>query len=335
VQAWKNKGTGGAGATGTNLWFTQSTTTLQPWLTNQLNGSPVVTFNKNGNTYYAGCTYLANIGGNAYTNCGSQMTSFAVTRQWEEGIGWQGPVSFSTNGQTDGKGTAGVVVLADGSQSAPYPLGIQRNLSTTPMQADVAVPPTNTAYVMTFVDNAGTASLYLSGSGGVFATNGANIVNGISPYRYGIMDTVVGGRLEPDPGTVDNGWDGDVAEVLVYNKALGTADRTAVEGYLTNKWLGSNGALVLSNALSTAFNVQTTGPVSRKITGVAVVGGQVSFTYATTPTYTYHVEMTTNLVPASWTPVPGSTTNAAGSQVSLTDPSPASNTPRFYRTVSP
>jgi len=34
---------------------------------------------------------------------------------------------FSKSGQTDGQGTAGVVVLTDGSQSAPYPLGIQRN----------------------------------------------------------------------------------------------------------------------------------------------------------------------------------------------------------------
>ncbi|HWX22520.1 MAG TPA: glycosyl hydrolase family 28-related protein, partial [Candidatus Binatia bacterium] len=111
VQAWENKGSGGAGPSGTNLWFTQNTTTLQPWLTNQLNGRPVVTFNKNGSGYSAGCTYLGNIGHNSYTNSGSQMSYFVVARQSENTIGWQGPVSFSTNRQTDGQGTGGVVIL--------------------------------------------------------------------------------------------------------------------------------------------------------------------------------------------------------------------------------
>ena len=30
VQAWKNKGSGGAGASGTNLWFTQNTPRCSP-----------------------------------------------------------------------------------------------------------------------------------------------------------------------------------------------------------------------------------------------------------------------------------------------------------------
>jgi len=181
VVGWKNKGGGGAGASGTNLWFTQYNTALQPWLTNQLNGLPVLTFSKNGNGYSAGCTYLGNIGQNAYTNGGSQMSYFIVVRQSEDSMGWQGPVSFSTSGQTDGSGTAGVVVLADGSETAPYPLGLQRDHPATPMQADVAVPAVNTAFVMAFVDNAGAASLYLTNAAGLSEANTANIINGISP----------------------------------------------------------------------------------------------------------------------------------------------------------
>jgi hypothetical protein len=215
VQAWKNKGSGGGGAAGTNLWFTQNTTSLQPSLTSQLNGKPVLTFSKNGSGYGAGCTFLGNLGMNTYTNSGSQMTYFVVARQSENTTGWQGPVSFSASGQTDGQGSAGVVVLTDGSQSAPYPLGIQRNHPAIPMQADVAAVVANTAFQLTFVDNAGAATLYLNQSGGLVSSNSANIVNGISPYKYGITDVTVGGRLEPDPATVDNGWDGDVAEVLV------------------------------------------------------------------------------------------------------------------------
>ena len=192
VVGWKNKGSGGAGTTGTNLWFTQYTTTLQPWLTNQLNGKPVLTFSKNGSGYGAGCTFLGNIGHASYTNSGSQMTFFIVARQSEDSIGWQGPVSFSTSGQTDGSGAAGVVVLADGSQTAPYPLGIQRNHPGTPMQADVAAATVNTAFVLAYVDNAGVASLALTNASGLSETSSASILNGISPYKYGITDVTIG-----------------------------------------------------------------------------------------------------------------------------------------------
>ncbi len=337
VQAWKNKGGGGAGATGTNLWFTQNSMMLQPWLTNQLNGMPVVTFNKNGSGYGAGCTYLGNIGQNAYTNSGNQMTYFVVARQSENTIGWQAPVSFSTAGQVDGQGSAGVVVLTDGSQSVPYPLGIQRNHPATPMQAEATALAANTAFELTFVDNAGMANLYLNEAGGLVSSNGANIVNGISPYTYGITDVTVGGRLEPDPTTVDNGWDGDVAEVLVYNSALNVADRTSVENYLTSKWFAPNGGLSISNAVSAPFAVSAGGNAPQQnILSILINGnGSVTLTYATTPGFAYHVESTTNLFPSAWTTLIGSATNAMGTSAIFTDPNPVGSNQRYYRTVSP
>jgi hypothetical protein len=335
IQAWKNKGSGGAGASGTNLWFTQNTTTLQPWLTNKLNGKPVVTFSKNGSGTGTGCTYLGNIGKNSYTNAGSQMTYFLVASE-RGNAGWQGPVSFSTSGQIDGKGTAGVVVLTDGSQSSPYPLGIQRNRSATPMQANVAVPALNTAFELTFVDNAGAAGLYLNESGGLSRSNSASIINGISPYKYGITDVTVGGRLEPGPSTVDNGWDGDVAEVLAYNTALNVTDRTSVENYLANKWFTPNGGLILGSAVSAPFIVQSGTPPSPNIFNVSVNSSStLTFTYATTPGFGYHVEVATNLSPAQWTTVAGSATNATGTSAKFTDANPSTDPQRYYRTVSP
>lgn len=337
VQAWKNKGTGGAGVSGTNLWFTQNTTSLQPWLTNQLNGKPVITFSKKGNGYSAGCTYLGNIGQNSYTNGGGQMSYFVVARQSEDSIGWQGPVSFSVSGQTDGSGMAGVVVLADGSQSAPYPFGIQRNHPGTPMQADVAAPSVGTPFIWSFVDNAGTASLSLIASNGQSAANTASIANGINPYMYDINDVTVGGRLEPAPSTVDNGWDGDVAEVLVYNTALSAANSASVESYLTNKWF-TPAVPFLSSALSAPFTVQPTGaaPPQQSILGVTVnASGSVTVNYAATPGYSYCLETTTNLTSASWTIVAGSITNTTGNVVTFVIPPASGAGQHYYRTASP
>jgi formylmethanofuran dehydrogenase subunit C len=74
-------------------------------------------------------------------------------------------------------------------------------------------------------------------------------------------------------------------------------------------------------------------PPSRSITGIAVNGGMVSLTYETTAGYTYYIEATPSLSPATWTPVPGSTNTATGAPVTFNFP--VGSNPMFYRTVLP
>jgi alpha-1,3-glucanase-like protein/List-Bact-rpt repeat protein/HYDIN/CFA65/VesB family protein len=82
---------------------------------------------------------------------------------------------------------------------------------------------------------------------------------------------------------------------------------------------------------------QTNGvPPNLAILAIGVnADSSVTLIYATTPGFTYHVEVTTNLVPASWTTLVGSATNATGSSVSFTDTSAPGNRQLFYRVGSP
>jgi hypothetical protein len=72
------------------------------------------------------------------------------------------------------------------------------------------------------------------------------------------------------------------------------------------------------------------------ILGISVnADSSVTLIYATTPGFAYHVEVTTNLAPASWTTLRGSATNASGSSVSFTDTNAPGNGQLFYRVGSP
>ena len=88
-------------------------------------------------------------------------------------------------------------------------------------------------------------------SGNTIATNyNCNDLTGsVAVNTNGNLNTPAGttGYIGRGPGTDSNEYyDGDVGEILIYNGALSAADRQAVESYLDAKWLGVNGAQVLS-----------------------------------------------------------------------------------------
>jgi hypothetical protein len=49
-------------------------------------------------------------------------------------------------------------------------------------------------------------------------------------------DNVSANQLSKDRNYNDHSWDGEIAEVLIYNQALSDANRTKVGRYLSEKW---------------------------------------------------------------------------------------------------
>jgi hypothetical protein len=79
-----------------------------------------------------------------------------------------------------------------------------------------------------------------------------------------------------------------------------------------------------------------TPPAPLVITSVGVNGSDLfTLTYATTPGSNYHAEITSNLAPTLWSAVSGSATDATGTNVTFTDPTPVGPGQRFYRVVAP
>jgi hypothetical protein len=136
------------------------------------------------------------------------------------------------------------------------------------------------------------------------------------------------------------------ADLWTNSGAVLNISATASNGFSFGGWSGTGGGSY--SGTESAALVTMNGPVTETATfavippppqgilNVSVNGNSVvSVTYATTPGYSYHVEMTTNLVPSAWTTVPGSVTNAGNVSVTFTDTNVSASPQRFYRTVSP
>lgn len=130
-----------------------------------------------------------------------------------------------------------------------------------------------------------------------------------------------------------------VLDVAGMGKVVINGDRTVSVGNFVagGKITASGTANVLySYDSGTGKTTITSGvplpPPSQSITDVNVSAGQVSLTYETTAGYTYYIEATPSLSPATWTPVPGSTNAATGAAATFNFP--VGSNPMFYRTVS-
>jgi hypothetical protein len=125
-------------------------------------------------------------------------------------------------------------------------------------------------------------------------------------------------------------------QVNIPNYGLGASGRHGA-------WASSEtvGSLAFSNSIvaeyrddspNFAFNFSFAQNPSR-ILGINV-GSHATVTYATVPGFSYHVETATNLIGATWQPIPGSATNAIGSSTTFIDPNPGGDARRYYRIAS-
>ncbi len=141
--------------------------------------------------------------------------------------------------------------------------------------------------------------------------------------------------------TIDSGPGGSISPASLWTNSGESMNISATPntGYVFSNWSGS-GAGSYSGNINVA-SVTMDGPITEtasflsSILGVSLSGtSNVVITCATTPGSTYYLETTTNIAPAIWTTVAGSTTNAAGTSVTFTVPV-QSDKQRYFRTVSP
>lgn len=89
---------------------------------------------------------------------------------------------------------------------------------TTPMQA----------FVLSAISNSNNAQIYQDGN--LLSQHNAPLTSRdlSSPFYIGKQGTFAGGEY----------WQGDIAAILVYNKALNASEQTQVLDYLNSKYLG-------------------------------------------------------------------------------------------------
>jgi hypothetical protein len=293
------------------------------------NGRKTVSFNAS-----SGSTGTA-LKNTSYTNTSKTVSAFVVAKKTVPGTGEGGYQHiFAT-----WAGGANPDYADPGSYSLDYNSAnttprVIRGCCTSYVDNNCpAIDPSTNYHVFEYVANGtGSNSIWLATAGGT--TTGAGPLFGNLSANFNVAATTVGGGML-NGAAVNNPFAGSIAEVLVYNSALSTADRLSVQSYLTNKWLGTNGDFALTGVVSAPFDVLPSGPPPAQSIVSITAGGTVTISYATTPGFTYHIEVATSLYPANWSTVPGSATNASGTVVTFPySPTPGAG-PLYYRTVSP
>ena len=166
-----------------------------------------------------------------------------------------------------------------------------------------------------------------------------NAINGTSTSlpsgSFQVVSLVTAGNVQANQicqdRTSHGSWQGDIAEILIYNRALTGAEELQVGSYLSSKY-----------GLSTAYP-----PIPPPLTppvlpgsAITITGGVPGFTFATAAGFKYRLTYKNALTAVTWLPViappnfpspDGWSAVSTGSPMSLSDTNSAGQPQRFYR----
>jgi autotransporter-associated beta strand protein len=253
VSAWDNKGSSGGS-------WNQSDPARQPAHTGgmvRFNGGQVLT-----NAVH-------------YANTGKEIHVFIAARR-DGQVPNSGIISLRSSAATADWNNATSIILGDrGSTSLANTLSATRSSADQPLVSLPGATGNGSTFVANFCNRSdGTAASWL---------NGANPRTGSCAGSFAIDHVAIGGRLaSATPGTTSSYWNGRIGEILIYNQALGEADRMAVESYLMAKWavsvptggsLPANAPITVNSGASLAGDGNASGAVTVSPGGVLRPGG--------------------------------------------------------------
>ena len=175
-----------------------------------LNGKPVLYFDGTDDG-------LAST--NVISNQGNAMSAFVVVRRTADATNYRRSLAFiGPQGSTDWN-VAGNWCIDNGAN------GTTNRVERGGANDLGSLPAVNTAYIAEVVFDGTMAKSYLTGQlYGQFNSSGSFDIN-----QMGVGEGFTN-------GSATSFFQGDIAEVLVYNSALSDSDRQTVEAYLTQKW---------------------------------------------------------------------------------------------------
>ena len=185
------------------------------WVANAMNGRPVLRFAK------ADKTALVMEAG--YTNLGAQATAFVVMRYGVSGSDYDGVLSvFNATGFSDHDNSGRALLIA--ARYADYSRWYGHRNTVQLSRVD-DIPNATPVCLMSSFD----------GLKHTMAVNGAAAAPVASSGFFNANRFSLGARPSSTAG-IDNFCNGDIAEVVLYNRALSARETALVNAYLRDKW---------------------------------------------------------------------------------------------------
>jgi hypothetical protein len=203
---------------------TQGSAANQPaFQANEINGLPVVRFTR---TFTDGS--LDDFLATTYTSLPSGLTYVAVTRGTilAVGKGYTGNAALNIIGDSTGNVWNGFGQTSGRAEFNAYEntVGWESNLGTTTLNDGIA-----RSMIASFSPSDNTPRVFV---------NGLLEASGSTTYAGSFMgfNSISRGYVSGTPPFQGDGFDGDIAEILVYNTALASTDRQLVHEYLVSKY---------------------------------------------------------------------------------------------------